>query len=314
MPFELFAPVMALGILSIDAAGDWSILSVALLALAIIALGVITVRNLSAASRMRQPSRLSIGAESDVAFVMFTWTAGCGVIADRVSTVVAAKLLLTVLSVAGFGCGLVAVGIAIRRRRAFRVGGRWLLLTVAFESVAINLVSLAGPSDAEPAGFAWVVGLMTYVFIVGAILRAIATGTVRLDRLTPDYWITMGALAISTVAAHRLTTVLRPADANLVQLAMFALWIGASLWIPLLVAAELLRARSHEFQLRYDPMRWATVFPLGMFALATRDVAVESRISDLAAVSTFAFYVALTVALVLGALIAVRGFRLTFTF
>lgn len=37
------------------------------------------------------------------------------------------------------------------------------------------------------------------------------------------------------------------------------LWVLTMLWLPVLVAAELLRPR-----LRYDVRRWSTVFPFGM--------------------------------------------------
>jgi Voltage-dependent anion channel len=39
------------------------------------------------------------------------------------------------------------------------------------------------------------------------------------------------------------------------------LWVATMLWLPVLLAAEVLRPRLH-----YDVRRWSTVFPIGIYA------------------------------------------------
>jgi hypothetical protein len=81
-----------------------------------------------------------------------------------------------------------------------------------------------------------------------------------------DHWITGGALAISTLAAGRITPAARNLHAlsgiiETLKVSSLALWALTIAWLPVLLAAELLRPR-----LRYDVRRWSTVFPVGMYA------------------------------------------------
>lgn len=106
-----------------------------------------------------------------------------------------------------------------------------------------------------------------------------------------DPWITGGALAISTLAAGRITLGAR----NLHQLAALGgtlktvsvvLWALTIAWLPVLLAAELLRPR-----LGYDLGRWSTVFPVGMYAacsFAVGAAAHASAITDFARVWVWA--------------------------
>jgi tellurite resistance protein TehA-like permease len=81
-----------------------------------------------------------------------------------------------------------------------------------------------------------------------------------------DHWITGGALAISTLAAGRITLAanslgaLHGVQATLKDTTV-VLWALTIAWLPALLAADALRPR-----LRYDVRRWATVFPVGMYA------------------------------------------------
>ena len=52
--------------------------------------------------------------------------------------------------------------------------------------------------------------------------------------------------------------------APIVQAVAVVAWVLAVLWLPVLVAGELVRPR-----LRYSTTRWSTVFPVGMYAASS---------------------------------------------
>jgi tellurite resistance protein TehA-like permease len=51
-------------------------------------------------------------------------------------------------------------------------------------------------------------------------------------------------------------------------------WAAGTWWIPMLVALALWRYVYRRFPLRYDPLYWGAVFPLGMYAAATHELSV----------------------------------------
>lgn len=121
------------------------------------------------------------------------------------------------------------------------VGGS-LLVVVATESLAV-LAALLAPRWAGAllvvAFAAWVLGLLLYPFVLGAIMLALC----RRPRFAPDLWIVMGALAIATLAGtelrlaartlHMLPSLGNSADVDLV------IWALASCLIVPLAIAEL---------------------------------------------------------------------------
>jgi len=146
--------------------------------------------------------------------------------------------------------------------------GSSLLVVVATESLAVLAALLAPRWSAAllvVALVAWILGLVLYPFVLGAIVFALS----RKPRHAPDLWIVMGALAIATLAGTELRFAVRTvhtlpwlsgsADVDLVT------WALASSLIVPLVALEL-NARQRW---RYEATRWAFVFPLGMYAVAS---------------------------------------------
>ena len=94
----------------------------------------------------------------------------------------------------------------------------------------------------------------------------------------------MGALAISALAASDLRVAFGyPLFAEV----GLTLWAGASIWLAVLVFSELRWRR-----LEYEPRRWATVFPLGMYAAASHTVAQVTGIDALLDVSHLMLWVA----------------------
>jgi tellurite resistance protein TehA-like permease len=46
-------------------------------------------------------------------------------------------------------------------------------------------------------------------------------------------------------------------------------WATATWWIPMLVILSIWRHGLRRFPMRYDPLYWGAVFPLGMYTVAT---------------------------------------------
>lgn len=139
-----------------------------------------------------------------------------------------------------------------------------LLLTVSTESLAVLAATLAARQHSDwllyVAVVPFVLGLVFYVFVLARFdFRQLGVGR-------GDHWITGGALAISTLAAGRITLAAKAlatlsGDSATLKGLSLALWALTILWLPLLLLAEALRPRLH-----YDVRRWSTVFPVGMYA------------------------------------------------
>jgi hypothetical protein len=99
-----------------------------------------------------------------------------------------------------------------------------------------------------------------------------------------DIWVRMGALAISALAAADLAA--RVGEEALRVLAL-VLWAAATGWIPPLVAAELRWPRR-----RFEPKRWSTVFPLGMYATASAAAGRTIEVGGLGQVSRVFLFIA----------------------
>ena len=84
----------------------------------------------------------------------------------------------------------------------------------------------------------------------------------------------MGAMAISTLAGS-LLILNAPQAPFLVSLLPFLkgftvfYWAAGTWWIPMLVLLGIWRHGVRRFPLRYDPLYWGAVFPLGMYAACT---------------------------------------------
>lgn len=134
-------------------------------------------------------------------------------------------------------------------------GGSFLLV-VATESLAVLLAVLGGEVAAVAALVLAVAGLAAYAWV----LRDFDSGQV--GRGAGDHWVAGGALAIAALAGAEIARSGALASAGIADasVVVFALALA---WLPLLVAGELLRPRPG-----FDVRRWATAFPLGMYAAA----------------------------------------------
>ncbi len=222
----------------------------------------------------------------------FTAVAGTGVLGSQfvVLTVdyrtgtamwTAAVLLWIALTYAIFA------GFTIKERKPTLdkgINGAWLLAVVGTQSIAV-LSALLAPHIAQPGRLElnflalsmWLWGGMLYIWMMSLIFYRYTFFTMSPGDLSPPYWINMGAMAISTLAGSLL--IINSPDAPfLLSLLPFIkgftvfYWATGTWWIPMLVILALWRHAYRRFPLKYDPLYWGAVFPLGMYAACTHEM------------------------------------------
>jgi tellurite resistance protein TehA-like permease len=159
------------------------------------------------------------------------------------------------------------------------LNGGWLVSVVAAQSVAVLGAQLA-PSLAHADRVLffcltmWLGGGMLYFWIMSLIFYRYMFFTLAPSDLAPPYWINMGAAAISTLAGASLVSASARSPV-LLELLPFVRgmtmlwWATATWWIPMLLVLGVWRHVYRRFPLRYDPLYWGAVFPLGMYTAAT---------------------------------------------
>jgi tellurite resistance protein TehA-like permease len=283
-----FAVVMATGILSVDATlVGQELLSLALLAIAgAIYLGLVV---LMAVRLVCHPGRLVALPEPATGFEALAFVAGTGVLGSRL--VLAdwpiVPFVLWLLTVASWGLltSRLAATLTVLpwQRIAPTLRGSWLMVVVATQAMVV-LGTHAGNGKAAPTvtvtficTCGWLLGLSLYVGIIVLLLARLLARPLEVGAVTPDYWICMGALAISTLAGSQLLTISGEGPLPLVRSfvagATIGAWTVGTAWIPWLVGIELWRQRTDPSSHRYERGRWSTVFPLGMYGACSLQLA-----------------------------------------
>ncbi|MEO8410141.1 MAG: tellurite resistance/C4-dicarboxylate transporter family protein [Propionivibrio sp.] len=185
------------------------------------------------------------------------------------------------------------------------INGAWLLAIVATQSIAVLSALLAAhinqPGKLEMNFLAlsmWLWGGMLYIWMMSLIFYRYTFFPLAPGDLTPPYWINMGAMAISTLAGSLL--ILNVADAPyLTSLLPFIkgftvfYWATGTWWIPMLVILALWRHVYKRFPMKYDPLYWGAVFPLGMYAVSTDQMTKAMGFSFLEFLPPAFLYIAL---------------------
>ncbi|SIT86794.1 Tellurite resistance protein TehA [Pontibaca methylaminivorans] len=248
----------------------------------------------------------------------FTMVAGTGVLASQFivldGNIVVGKVLW------GLGC-LLWVGLTYTIFTALTVcrdkptldrgiSGGWLLAVVATQAVAVSSALIA-TEVAQPhrlelnllALSMWLWGGMLYIWMMSLIFYRYTFFRFSPSDLTPPYWINMGAMAISTLGGSLLIG--NAPDAPFLTSILPFLkgftvlyWATGTWWIPMLLLLGVWRHGYRRFPLRYDPLYWGAVFPLGMYSTATWHMIEVMPLGFLEPVPRLFFHVALAAWLV----------------
>ncbi|MFI1706102.1 tellurite resistance/C4-dicarboxylate transporter family protein [Streptomyces griseoruber] len=160
----------------------------------------------------------------------------------------------------------------VMSQQARRMPGAVFLCCVATQGLAV-----LGATLAKAETVSWPAHTALVLFWLGLVLYAVMLALFDRRQVTEgagDQWVACGALAVSALAGSRLIDadhalyLWNADDRGVLRGTTVALLVLALGWYAVLLAAEVLRPRP-----RYDVRRWATVFPLGMTAVAMMSVA-----------------------------------------
>ncbi|WP_427170107.1 tellurite resistance/C4-dicarboxylate transporter family protein [Arthrobacter sp. 92] len=281
-----FALTMASGIMSVGLELEgFHALSAAFLVICALSYAVILILNVLRLIMFRADMRHDF-LDPGRAFGFLTFIAGTNVFGVRLGMAGwprTTELLFVIAVLAWLALGYIVPWTAVLGREERPVvkdaNGTWFIWCVASQSVSVAAASiepLAAPdwraALALAAVVAWSVGLILYAAVGIFVSLRLMTYPIRAEDLRPQYFVAMGAMAISVLAGARIVEMadapMVDATRGLVAGASVVFWAFASWLFPVLLAAGWWRHVIHRVPLSYEPGLWSVIFPLGMYAVA----------------------------------------------
>lgn len=290
LPLSSFAFVMATGIVSVGLEGI-GLGQAARVMLLIAALGYLSLVLLLGVrllrwrhlvwGELRNPAR---------SFGSFTFVAGTNVLGVSLALqgqpILALGLLLISL-VPGVALGYLVPWLAVLGGGPpplKLIDGTWFIWVVAAQSIAVLSGLLAPEFPTWSRGLStvavigWSTGTVLYTVVATLVIGRLMSQPVGPADMNQSYWITMGAMAITIVGGSGVVSLdpgispMVAATRDLIAGSSVIMWCFASALIPVLLAVGYWRHIVHRIPLHYRSAQWSVVFPLGMYAVACRQL------------------------------------------
>ena len=280
-----FAFVMASGIVSTSLhLLEYTVASMVLLIIAATAYALLVVLNIWRLVAHRS-AMIADFLDSRQSFGFFTFVAGTGVLGSRLAmsgwwTTATVLLVFAAVSwvVLGYVVPVAAVSEKAQRPVVGAANGLWFVWIVGAQSVAVLAATLEPILEtghqvlAVTAVFTWSLGTVLYLLVAMLVALRIMSFPVDPREFNPTYWVSMGAVAITVVAAARIAEMssspMVDAIRGLVAGVAVLMWCFATWMIPALFGVGIWRHAVHKVPLAYEPSLWSLVFPLGMYSVA----------------------------------------------
>ncbi len=307
-----FALVMASGIISAAMYHQRATyLSVLLLWVAVLA--YIVLVTVSAVRLIAFPSEFKADLyDSGRAFGLFTFVAATNVLGTRLvigghNPVAVGLLMVGSLAwlVLGYLVPWTAVLSTAERPVIQRANGTWFIWVVASQSIAVlsatlqpNMTPGWRQSLALLAVTSWSVGVFLYGSAGFFVAARMLLYPLRPEELIPQYWVSMGAAAITVLAGARIVEMAEAPMVNatrgLIAGTSVVFWAFGSWLIPPLIAAGVWRHIVHRIPLRYEAPLWSVIFPLGMYGLGGHYLGQADHLPIVYVIGSVGSWIALT--------------------